>query len=241
MPSKTVTLPELGEITLVKRRSSRSLRMSFTPEGTLRVSLPYWVPYRAGIDFAQARQDWIAKHRPTAKQHISHGDRIGKAHRIEFAKGTGAKTSVRVSITKIIVTHPVSSSIVSSEVQKAVERGALKALKKEADQLLPQRLSGLAAKHGFTYSSVSCKRLSSRWGSCSQAKDIILNTYLMQLPWELIDYVILHELVHTEHLNHGEGFWTRFEQVLPDAKARRKLLKTHKTAIVAAGQTTITP
>lgn len=207
--------------------------MSFTSEGTLRVSLPYWVPYQAGIDFARDRKEWIVKHQPAQKTHLNDGDRIGKAHRLEFIKGTGSKASVRVSITKIIVTHPSSLAITSPIVQKTAERGALKALKKESDQLLPQRVASLATKHGFIYTSVTCKRLSSRWGSCSQEKEITLNTYLMQLPWELIDYVILHELVHTEHLNHSDAFWARFAQVLPDAKARRKLLKAHKTAVTA--------
>ena len=59
----------------------------------------------------------------------------------------------------------------------------------------------------------------------------------MQLPWHLIDYVLLHELVHTEQLDHSEAFWRRFEGVLPGAKRVRRELKTHQTAIapLAAG------
>ena len=53
----------------------------------------------------------------------------------------------------------------------------------------------------------------------------------MQLPWALIDYVLLHELSHTKALHHGPDFWKVFEAVLPGAKQRRKELKDFKPAI----------
>ncbi len=48
----------------------------------------------------------------------------------------------------------------------------------------------------------------------------------MMVPWELIDYVLIHELVHTKYLNHGADFWGALEQIMPDYKERRKQLKT---------------
>lgn len=233
MAQKIITMPDVGEILLVKRRGSRSMRLSFTRDGRIRVSLPTWVPYQAGIDFMLSKRDWIVKHRPAGSDLLEDDARIGKAHRLKFQiSSTARQPSVRVAQGRVTVSCPATLPISSKSVQAAATRGALKALKAEADRLLPQRLDELAAKHGFSYRSVSTKRLSSRWGSCSQAKDIILNTYLMQLPWDLIDYVIIHELVHTEHLNHGDGFWRRFESVLPEAKTRRKALKTYRTAIL---------
>lgn len=233
MPAKTVTIPEIGEVVIIKRRGSRSLRLSFTREGTPRVSIPYWVPFQQGIDFAISRREWLIKNQPARSVTMQHADRIGKAHRLRFvAKSSGETSRVKVSQGTITVSYPDSMDVADPAVQKAAERGALKALKSEADHLLPQRLRALAHKHGFSFKSVETKRLSSRWGSCSHARDITLNTYLMQLPWDLIDYVIIHELVHTEHLNHSAEFWQRFEQIMPNARARRKLLKTYKTAVI---------
>lgn len=233
MAQKTVEVDGIGPISLVKRRGNNHIRLSFARDGSVRVSLPYYVPYQAGIEFARTRLDWIIKHRPATSSHLTDGDRIGKAHRLKISQasiGSGPRVSLKNNV--VVVSCPVDMPVTHQSVQKAAERGALKALKREADQLLPQRLQLLAAKFNFEYNSVDTKRLSSRWGSCSQAKDIILNTYLMQLPWELVDYVIIHELVHTEHLNHGTEFWNRFEQVMPDAKKRRKSLKTYRTAIL---------
>lgn len=235
MAQKNMHIPDIGEVLLVKRRGSRSIRLSFARDGQIRVSMPTWVPYQAGVDFVRSKQEWLRKHQPEHVAPLADDSRIGKAHRLRFVASPSARqASVRVSDGRIVVSCPVAMPTASKQVQAAATRGALKALKTEADRLLPQRLQALADRHGFSYRSISTKRLSSRWGSCSQNKEIVLNTYLMQLPWELIDYVIVHELAHTEHLNHGDGFWQRVTEVLPDAKARRKRLKSYRTAIMAA-------
>lgn len=231
---KTAYIDGVGEVILTKRRGNRNLRLSFARDGSLRVSLPPYVPYQAGVSFVESKRDWIAKHRPVSTANLEQGDRIGKAHRMSFVASNNAKqASVRVSSGSITVSCPASMPTTHQSAQKAAERGALKALKSEADNLLPQRLKILATKHGFSYKTVETKRLSSRWGSCSQNREITLNIYLMQLSWDLIDYVIIHELTHTEHLNHSDKFWQRFEQALPDAKKRRKNLKTYRTTIFA--------
>jgi predicted metal-dependent hydrolase len=210
------------------------MRLSFGRDGALRISLPYWVPYQAGIEFARSRGDWIRTHKPNSPTHLQHQDKIGKAHRLLFKEDVRKlKPTVRTAQNQIVVSYPSTMTLEQSVVQSAAERGALKALKSEAEQLLPQRLRFLAEKNNFTYRAVGVKKLASRWGSCSQAKDITLNVFLMQLPWHLIDYVLVHELVHTEHLNHSSEFWQRFERAMPGAKKLRKELKTYQTVITS--------
>lgn len=233
MASKQIVLPDIGNVTLYKKRGNTNIRLSFARDGSLRVSLPYWLPYQAGIQFAHSKKDWIVRNRPTQTQILHHFDRIGKAHTLVIKADFGTqRPSVRVAKNMITVSCPASLQAEHQTIQAAAVRGALKALKLEAETLLPQRLAQLAKQHNFTYKSSDIKRLSSRWGSCNQQKHITLNLFLMQLPWHLIDYVLLHELVHTEHLNHSAGFWARFEQALPDAKKLRKSLRNHRTTIV---------
>ncbi len=119
----------------------------------------------------------------------------------------------------------------SAEVQAQAERAAVRALKKEAAQLLPQRLESLARQHGFSYNSVGIKRLKSRWGSCNERQDIVLNCFLMQLPWHLIDYVLLHELVHTRVLRHGAPFWNELGKYAKNLPAIRKEMKLYQPAL----------
>ncbi|HET8992036.1 MAG TPA: M48 family metallopeptidase, partial [Candidatus Saccharimonadales bacterium] len=68
-------------------------------------------------------------------------------------------------------------------------------------------------------------------GSCDQSKNITLNLYLMQLPWHLIDYVLLHELTHTVVFKHGPDFWAEMDKYLPDSKSLRSEMKDYKTTV----------
>ena len=64
-----------------------------------------------------------------------------------------------------------------------------------------------------------------RWGSCSSKKSIHINRRCASLPAELLDYVILHELCHLAHMNHGQEFWHTLTAYLPDARNRRSQLR----------------
>jgi hypothetical protein len=123
-------------------------------------------------------------------------------------------------------------SIDDPSVQNAILRGAERALKSEAENLLPQRLNLLASRSGFSFKSVKIRKLTSRWGSCSDNADIRLSFYLIQLPWELIDYVLLHELVHTRHLSHNREFWSAFTSVLPEARKLQKSIRAYNPRLI---------
>jgi predicted metal-dependent hydrolase len=92
--------------------------------------------------------------------------------------------------------------------------------------LLFDRLKELAAQHGFRYGRAGIRNQKSRWGSCSARNHISLNIQLLALPGHLRDYVILHELVHTEHKNHSQRFWHRLNELVGGkSKALRKEMR----------------
>ena len=228
MATKIIDIPEIGAVTLYKRRGNRSLRLSVAADGEIRVSLPAWVPYKAGEQFARSKIEWISAHRGPKSNGLLHGQAVGKAHRLHFAPSAAAtKVSTRLQQNRIEITHPVIYQTGDPIVQKAAQSASIRALRKEAEMLLPQRLRDLALKTGFTYRSVGVKQLKSRWGSCSAQQDIILNLFLMQLPWHLIDYVLLHELTHTRVMQHGAPFWKELERHVPRARALRKEIGNH--------------
>lgn len=218
MAHKQFMLDEQTSITVYKRKASRSLRLSITPKGQIRVSIPTWAPYISGVEFAKSRRDWIQAQRPVAAI-LKPGQAIGKAHRLHIVARPELKTvRSRVVSNAVTVYHPMSLTVASAEVQKSAEQASLRALRSQAECLLPQRLEQLANAHGFAYKSVKIKQLKSRWGSCDQQRNITLNLFLMQLPWAAIDYVLLHELTHTKVLRHGPPFWQEMEQVLPGVR-----------------------
>ena len=228
MAFKEFQLDELGAIKVYKRRGSTSLRLSVTSTGIIRVTIPSWAAYSAGVAFARTRKSWILKQLPIGKALLVEGQMIGKAHRLHFAAADINRVSSRLRQTEIIVTHPAAMASTNSRVQSAAQQASIRALRAQAEQLLPQRLATLAAQHDFSYKSVSVRQLKSRWGSCDQHKNIVLNIYLMQLPWQFIDYVLLHELTHTIVMQHGPKFWAAMERVVPDLAERRKSIRTYR-------------
>ena len=218
-------------ITVYKRKGSRSLRLSVTHNGQIRVTIPAWAPYHAGLEFVKSRSQWLANQKPTVG-FLAHGQAIGKAHHLKFiAIFNLAKPTTRVTAGEIIVNYASTEEITSQVVQAAAQKACIRALRGQAEALLPQRLKFLAAQHGFTYKSVGVKQLKSRWGSCDQEKNIVLNLFLMQLPWDCIDYVLLHELAHTNVLRHGPDFWAELESVLPTAKIMRKTIRSYQPTL----------
>lgn len=227
---KTIIIEDVGEVILARRRGTRSLRLSVSG-GNIRLGMPLSISEKQAINFIISKKDWILKHRQP-KTLLNNGARIGKAHRLVFVVTNGQKiTTILIENQALVrLPAPIQSSDVAA--QNAAKRICKKALEQEASSLLPQRLRTYASKTNARYKSVTIKFLKSRWGSCSPSNDIILSAYLMQLPWELIDYVIIHELAHTKHHNHGQSFWSEVTKFVPDYKARRKLLKAHQTDIV---------
>jgi len=89
----------------------------------------------------------------------------------------------------------------------------------KAKRKLKARLNALAKRHGFTYNKVYIRNQKMRWGSCSPTNNISLNIRLVRLPEDLLDYVLLHELVHTRKKNHGVEFWAELNKLVGNGKA----------------------
>ena len=98
----------------------------------------------------------------------------------------------------------------------------------EARKILSERLEYLSSIHGFSYNKVTIRNQKTRWGSCSSKNNISLNQKLIRLPQELIDYVLLHELVHTRIKNHGKEFWSEMDILVGNAKRLDKKLSQFK-------------
>jgi predicted metal-dependent hydrolase len=234
MATKQVSIPEIGTVTLYKRRGNRSLRLSVGSNGEVRVSLPYWLPYKAGEQFARSKAPWITAHQTQTSTALRHGHIIGKAHRLYFdPQPLATKIQARVVTNEVRVSFPVMYASHDQPVQHAAHKASIRALRKEAEALLPQRLRALAAQTGLSYTDVHVKQLKSRWGSCNSEKEITLNLFLMQLPWYLIDYVLIHELTHTKVMQHGAPFWQEMERHQPKAKELRKQISTHQPTLTS--------
>lgn len=215
--SKTFQLETIGSVTIEKRRGQKSLRVNIT-SGRVKVTQPFWLPYRAGEEYARSKQQWIQEH--IRKNAIIDGSRCGRK---TIKLLSGEQQRYKESPSYILVW--LVGDYDSQENQTYLKKIMQKALRRQAEEYLPARTRHLAQEHGFEYVSVSIKSLRRRWGSCSASREIVFNLHLMQLEHNHIDYVILHELVHTLHMNHSREFWDKLESVFPNARTVAKVVR----------------
>ena len=98
-------------------------------------------------------------------------------------------------------------------------------LKARAKAEIPPRVAMYAEKMGLAPSGVKITSARTRFGSCSSRNSLCFSFRLMGYPQEAVDYVIVHELAHIIHKNHGRDFYRLIEEILPDYAWRRGLLK----------------
>ena len=222
---------EFGEITVRRSVRASSVRISVAPNGTLRASMPPYAPIfmlKRLVKGSRAQlRRMLEQQKPVYELH--NGMQVGKSHKLVVV--WGAQTSVKRNGQSIIVHLKDGDTLSDPGIERTVRETIISALRIEAKSYLPKRLAFLANKYGYNYEKVRFSHASSRWGSCSSSGTISLNIALMSLPFELIDYVIIHELCHTAQMNHSQRFWRLVEQADPSYKLNRRLLKKHSPTI----------
>ena len=135
-------------------------------------------------------------------------------------------------ITKLVENN---ADWIERNLEKQRERAALRptltaddiaALKKKAAEIIPPRVAHYAAIMGLKPAGVKITSAVKRFGSCSGKNRLCFSYRLMLYPEAAVDYVIVHELAHIRHKNHGRDFYALIESILPDYKERKKLFKT---------------
>lgn len=100
-------------------------------------------------------------------------------------------------------------------------------LKIQAHALLLNKTQEWSKKLNISFRSVSIGSARKRWGSCNSKRDLRYSWYLIMLPLRLIDYVVVHELVHIKQFNHSRQFWDEVLKGLPSAKELKKELQVY--------------
>jgi predicted metal-dependent hydrolase len=103
--------------------------------------------------------------------------------------------------------------------------------KDQTAKIISERITVLNCRLNLKYNKVIIRNQRSRWGSCSRKGNLNFNLLLAALPPELIDYIIVHELLHLKEMNHSKKFWQLVETVDPHYKNHRKLLHKYGALI----------
>lgn len=229
----TITDEEFGTITLKRSVHASNIRIRVAPDGRLRASLPLYAPIFLVKRLVKSSRTEL---RALLAQHygdstFTTGMQIGKSHTLLTRPSSAKTASAKRHGQQIVITLPEGQTMEDTAVQRVVRDAVIGALRLEAKSYLPKRLGFLAEKHNFSYQKVRFSHASGRWGSCSSNGTISLNIALMKLPFELIDYVLIHELSHTVQMNHSKKFWQLVETADPNYQHHRHELKKESPSI----------
>jgi len=216
---------EFGPIAVRRLARSRSIRFSVATSGRLTASAPRLTPLfviRQVLASSRPALRGLLDN-PKVRTSYQDGQQIGTQHHLAvIATHMVTKPTVQTTRNTLVVKLPPGHELLSLEVQQLIRDEVTKILRREAKQYLPDRLARLAHEWKFSYERVRFSHSSGRWGSCSSTGTISLNIALMKLPSTLIDYVLVHELCHTRHMNHSKAFWSEVETINPHYRLHRR-------------------
>ena len=226
------------EINFRKSLKARNISIRIKPfEGDF-VTAPRFLSFKIANDFVESKMDWIQKnlHKIQSQEQLQTNFTIGsifqtKFHSIFIDSNSEIKNTFLKENKSIKIYISDENEIQSIENQNYIRNVIEKNLKIESKSFIPKRVDELAKKHNYNYQKLAIKNTKTRWGSCSFKNNINLSLHLMRLREELIDYVILHELVHTKVKNHSIEFWTTLDIHCPNSKNLDRELKKYSLRI----------
>ena len=241
MNSKQVNIGEIGEVTITRNHQATRFKISIRPDGTVRITIPWVSSFRSGEQFLSEHLQWIiqTKEKLAKKSVVPKLIQPGhlfstRNYRYEICPAAVRGIRIRYAEKEkcIFFEYPKDLLIESEELQKKLKLTIGNVLRFDAKKYLPARIAELASALGYTFQKVTIKNNKTNWGSCSNRKNINLNLHLMRLSDRMIDYIIVHELVHTVIPNHGSGFKKTMQMHFNDYAEMDKELKKIRTELI---------
>lgn len=223
---------QLLNIKIKRSTRSKSIKLRANIYG-IHVVAPANYDFQNITRFIHGRMDWISK---VYKQYTKFVEKFGleNGSNENFLTFLGSVYKLR------IVNDKNSYNIVSNTLKvitfhvtdrRKYKQDVTTWYKRQTSRIISERIPLLSRKLDLKYNRVSIKSQKSRWGSCSKNKNLNFNLLLAALPLELIDYVIIHELMHLLELNHSKRFWDLVKMHDPDYKYHRKILRRYSCLI----------
>lgn len=214
----------------IEKIARKTLAIKITNEGVVLLSIPKRASVKSAIEFAQSQSKWILEKREEVINLVDENIQsykngrimyfLGDEHFLEIQKDTKREyASIELIDDRLILKTFDDNPYF---VQHTIETW----YKIRAKHIFETRTRHFAEKLNLRYNQIRIKNQKTRWGSCSAKKNLNYNMRLIMGPFEIIDYIIVHELCHLVHLNHSSEFWSLVGSIQPDYKERRSLLET---------------
>lgn len=210
------------KLVLAKRKT---LTLKIDKNGKLIVLAPKNMPLENIFKFIQEKENWIIKKQTeiTSTKNLNNDLFnynsilfLGKKYEVVFIKN-----QKEVVLTNNALCVPYNYCLSTEKLCKSLKKWYIF----NANQILIERFNAINKVIKLNFNNLSIINSRAKWGMCDNKKNLYLNYKLIMLSHDLIDYVIVHELIHLIELNHSKNFWEEVKKILPDYKDRQKLLK----------------
>ncbi|HEX2967851.1 MAG TPA: SprT family zinc-dependent metalloprotease [Bacteroidales bacterium] len=211
--------------------SRRTLAISILHDASVIVRVPYRTSDKTITKLINEKAPWILKH----TENIRNNSQKSPARKytdgeIHLFRGNEYVLKIEKAIKPYckITDRIIELSTAYPDSPDAVRSILYQFYRKAANAVFPEMLNLILhekASYGFKVSSLRIRTMKSRWGSCTGKGVIAINTELIRLDDKYIRYVMMHELCHLIHHNHGTGFYNLLSQLCPEWKILRKELK----------------
>ncbi|MFZ9037293.1 MAG: M48 family metallopeptidase [Gammaproteobacteria bacterium] len=214
-------------------RRARYAKLQIKPYGGLEVVIPTRFP-RAHVPFLVAKHaDWARRQldkQARLRQSIRPPQHLALAYDNSSTPVIYPNQSLAFNY-DLFSESPLERIVIESDSQPQQIRELRAWIRQRARALLPQRLDEISRRTGLDFRRVTIRSQKTRWGSCSSRGHISLNDQLLFLPASTVDYLMIHELCHTRHLNHSHQFWQLVESRCPDYRSHEKLLSRSRNLV----------
>lgn len=211
----------------------RTLGISVLPDSRVVVRVPYLTSFKTITRIVQEKSSWIKKHRDNYRiKEPTKLNRLYVAGETHLFRGNESVLKVEKSKKTYIrfYDNTIELGLMKTNEPEAIKRELYKGYKEEAIHAFPDLLNKVLKKYEdqmFKPTGLVIRTMKRRWGSCSNKGQITLSTELIKLSDLFIEYVILHELCHLKHHNHGSGYYKLLSDLFPEWKIVRKELRNY--------------
>ena len=202
----------------------KTITLQITNDAALIVRAPFNVDDETIKRVVLKHRDWIEK----KKNDIQRRDL--KFSQKEFVNGEGFLFLGKYY--KLIIVNKQETALqfengfyLSREHLSNAKQVFMRWYKEKAYEKISERVEWYAQKRGFKYNKINITNAQKRWGSCSHKRNLNFTWRLIMAHLPVIDYVVVHELVHLEERNHAKSFWNKVKMLMPDYKKHKDWLK----------------
>lgn len=212
---------------------ARYAKLQIKPYGGLEVVIPPRFP-RGDIPFLVAKHaDW-ARHQLDRQARLRQSIRLPQHLTLAFDNSSIPVLYPEQSLAfNLDLFSDLSQEgiIIESDTRQAQIRELRAWIRSRAQSLFPPLLRDVSRQTGLNFKRVTIRSQKTRWGSCSIRGHISLNDQLLFLPARTVEYLMIHELCHTRHLNHSKEFWRLVESHCDDYRDHEKLLSRSRNLV----------